>query len=365
MRLGISGFIRDIANMFRSGTVLGVDFGTASIKIAEVSRKGEQFRLENYGIIEVHDYLGHANLALQASSLDIIDHEASRLLKYLISEMKPKSTTAVVSIPSFASFITLLDIPLISEKETAQTVQFQAQKYIPMPINQVQVDWVKVDEYADERGIRFQRLLLIGIPEKVIVSYKNICKASGLRAVAFEIDGIALARSLAHLTQPTLVVDIGANSSTMIVVDNGVAKHLSQTDYGGVHITRALSKSLDLGMKRAETLKKRRGLLGKGGETELLSLILPFLDVIIQEVAYARSLYERRYGKKVLQFTFVGGGAELLGIEEHAAEQLGIPYVSPDTFTDVAYKPAIEPIIRNLAQELPVVVGLTKRYFLS
>ena len=89
----------DIANMFRSGTVLGVDFGTASIKIAEMSRKGEQFRLENYGIIEVHDYLGHANLALQASSLDIIDHEASRLLKYLMGEVKPKSTLQLLRLP--------------------------------------------------------------------------------------------------------------------------------------------------------------------------------------------------------------------------------------------------------------------------
>jgi type IV pilus assembly protein PilM len=361
----IKSFFKDITNFFQTGSVLGIDIGTSSIKVVELSEKGGRFNLENYGILETRDYLDHGNLAIQMSSLQVVESEAARLLQMLLKEAKVKSQVALISIPEFASFVTLLDMPLISNKETSQSVEFQAKKYIPMPVGEVQIDWQKVDEYENKDGQKFQRLLLIGIPKKVISSYKNICKQAGLRAVSMELESMSLVRALPKFERPTLIVDIGAESTTSLVTEGGVVKYSNQADYGGINITRAISTSLDLGMQRGEELKKRRGLLGEAGGSELSTLMLPFLDVIIQEVDYIRDIYERRYGKKVVQFAVVGGGANLSGIEDYFKDQLGINSVKPNIFGDIIYPPNIASAIKELGREMPISIGVAKKYFIQ
>jgi type IV pilus assembly protein PilM len=361
----IRSFFSDITNFFQSASVLGIDMGTSSIKVVELSRKDGRFVLNNYGFLETRDYLEHANLALQMGSLDIIESEAAKLLKIILRDTQIKSRVALVSVPEFASFTTLLDMPLLSHKETSQSVEFQAKKYIPMPVEQVQVDWQKVDEFQTNDGQKFQRVMLIGIPKKLIRSYKNICQEAGLKMISMEIESMAVIRALPKFERPTLVIDIGAESTAAIVTEKGFVKYSDQIDYGGIHITRALSASLDLGMQRAEELKRRRGLSDQTGESELSTLALPFLNVIIQEVDYIRDNYERRYGKEVKQMALIGGGANLSGMEKTFSLQLGIDLVSPNIFGDVSYPPEIEPAIKGLGNELPVSFGVAKKYFIN
>ncbi|KKU94366.1 MAG: Type IV pilus assembly protein PilM [Candidatus Jorgensenbacteria bacterium GW2011_GWA1_48_13] len=363
MRLGFLDFFRDIANFVKSGSVLGIDIGTVSVKIAEVGKRGERFRLLNYGVLETKRYFERPNEAIQTSSLKLSEAAATELVKTLLRETGTKTRTAVCSIPAFSAFVAPLEMPFLSPAETARTVGFEARQYIPLPVSEVSIDWLKVDEFDSPQGGRSQRLLLIGIPNETIRKYKNIFKNCGLRLVALELETFSLIRALGRFSSPTLVVDIGAESTAIAVAEAGVLKHVSQTDYGGIHLTAALSKSLGVSVKRAEELKRRRGLLATGGESELSTLIVPFLDVIIQEVRYAQDSYERRWAKKVAGLTLVGGGSELLGIEKYLERQMGLPCTSPDVFGDVDYDASAEPLRRNLSRVLPVAVGLAKKYF--
>lgn len=363
MKLGVLDFFRDIANFLKSGSVLGVEIGTASMKLVELSKKGGFFKLENYAILETKKYLDRPNQAIQTSSLDIVEAEATELLKLLLKEAKPKSRTVVVSIPAFSSFVAPVEMPFMTAEETAKSVAFQAKQFIPLPIKEVTIDWTKVDEFENEQGGRFQRIIIIGISNTVIKKYKNIFKNAGLRLVALEIESLALVRALGNLDVPTLVVDIGAENTSIIVTEKGLLKHAAQADYGGIHLTQAISKSLGITVRRAEELKRRRGLLGSQGESELSTLILPFLDVIIQETRYARDFFERRYGQKVQKLMLVGGGANLLGIEKYFGNQIDLPILSPTTFSDLIYDEKLELSVKYLKNELPVAIGLAKRYF--
>ncbi|MEX2436534.1 MAG: type IV pilus assembly protein PilM [Candidatus Paceibacterota bacterium] len=361
----ITNFFNDITNFFKSGSVLGVDIGTNSIKVVELSGGKGSFKLENYGIIRAKDYLIHSNKAIQNSSLSIVEDEASRLLKILLKEMKTKGKVALVSIPTFTSFVTLIDMPALSEKETTQSIGFQAKQYIPMPLNQVSVDWTKIDEYVNKENQKMQKILLVGIPQTVINSFKKVCKNAGLNLTALELDAMAMTRAFVGTDKPLMVVDIGAGSTLTTVMEGGVVKYVGQTDYSGVHITKAVSKSLDLSMLRAEELKIRRGLGGEKEESELSSLILPFLDVIIQEIEYTKGLYENRYGKKVENLSLTGGGAKLKGIEKYFSSRMNMTLSSPSTFVSINHNTGLEPAIPGLEKELPIAVGLAKRYFIS
>ncbi|HXF43989.1 MAG TPA: type IV pilus assembly protein PilM [Candidatus Paceibacterota bacterium] len=363
MRLGFLDFFGDIANFVKGGSVLGIDIGTTSVKLVELNKRGDRLRFVNYGILETKRYLDRPNESLQTSSLALSEPEATKLVKILIRETGVKSKIVVASIPAFAAFASPVEMPLLSPSETARAVGFEARQYIPLPPEQVSIDWLKVDEFENEQGGRMQRIIIIGIPNETIKRYKAVFENCGLRLNALEFESIALVRAMPRFDRPTLVVDLGAESTAIVVAEGGVLKDARQTDYGGIHLTQALSKNLGVSAKRAEELKRRRGLLATGGESELSTLILPFLDVIIQEVRYAQDSYERRYGKKVEQLVLAGSGAELLGIEKYFAGQLDLKTVAPDIFGGIDYEPNLDPLRKNFSRTLAVAVGLAKRYF--
>jgi type IV pilus assembly protein PilM len=269
-----------------------------------------------------------------------------------------------VGIPAFVSFVVPIDMPAFSAEETSKVVGYQARQYIPLPISEVSLDWLKIEEYQSERGEIFQRILLMAIPNEVIRKYRTIFKAVGVAVTALEIESLALVRALRGSDNKlTLSVDIGAEATSIVISENGIVKYQSSTDYGGIYLTQALSRSLGISLSRAEELKRRRGLLGAGGEMELSTLLTPFLDVIIQECRHVKDVYERRYGKTVTKLCLVGGGANLPGIEKYFSEEIGLPILTPPIFSGLSYDPNLEPAVKTLSNALLPAIGLAKRYF--
>lgn len=366
MKLGITDFFRDIGNFFKGGSVLGIDIGTVSIKALELTKTGESFSIGNYGILGTTKYLNSPNQAIQTSTLKISEKDTTELLKMLLGEMKPKTNLVVAAIPAFTSFTTVLDMPLLSSEETSRSILFQAQQYIPVSIKEVTVEWFPIEQYESGQGQRFQKILLVGTPNDVIARYKAIYKGAGLRLVAMEIEQFSLVRALKNFFSdtPTLLVDIGAQSTDVAVIEKGMIRQIEQTDYSGIYLTQALARSLDISMIRAEELKRRRGLSAFGADSELSTLLLPFLDVIIQETRHAKDVYERRYGKKVEKLILVGGGSNLMGIEKYFSTQIGLTLSHHSIFTGIRYPSALEPTIKGLGNELAIALGLAQKYFL-
>lgn len=210
-----------------------------------------------------------------------------------------------------------------------------------------------------------QRILITAIPNDLIAQYRAIFHAVGLTLDAVEVESQSLARAVGDLEKiPTLLIDIGALSTGITVIEGTRVVATGQTDYGGMALTQALARGLDISAWRAEELKRRRGLLGVGGERELSTSLLPFLDVIIQECHRVRTLYERTTGRRVERFMLVGGGANLPGITDYMHAQFGIPNVFASPFVRLARPANLEPALQNVQNEFAVAAGCALRYYL-
>ncbi len=363
--LGIKGFFDDVAGYFSSPSVLGIDIGTVSMKLIEVSRKADILTLENYGILETREYLNRGNASIQTSSLKISQREAIPILKKLIEEVKPKTRQVIASIPSFSTFFVTVEMPAIPPAEVGKAIQYQARQYIPIPISEVSIEWTKMSEYQNERGQPMQRYFLTATPNALVKTYTEIFKGAGLRLISLEVETAALVRSLMGNTNPiTMIMDIGGQSTEFIVVEQGIIKRVTQSDYAGSTLTQALSHTLDISPKRAEELKRRKGLLGSGGEYELSTSLLSFLDVIIQECERAKREYERVSGKTVEELIIVGGGGNLKGLEKYVKEQMQIRVRVPDALWRFKRDAELEPIVPELNRELATATGLALRKFI-
>jgi len=338
---------------------LGVDIGTTSIKMVELSKAQGAPRLVDYAILETYGHLDRLNSAIQTSSLKMVSDQTSGLLKIMVESMDTDTKDVVASIPAFSALTALIEMPVMSGQDTSKAMQFQVKQYIPLPISSVTIDWIKIGERKNDQGTNVQQILLVSIPNENIERYKEIFKGAGLNLTALEIEGISEARSLTtNDNKNTLIIDIGSRSTMIAVAQNGVLKSVGQTDFAGGSLTQTISAGLNIKTRRAEDLKKLRGLKGTGGEYELSTLMLPILDVIINEARRVMNNYETKYEENIERVVLSGGGANLLGIIPYIQEQFNLPTTKADPFSKVTYPSDIEPLVSELSTKFSVAIGL-------
>ena len=350
---------------FRPSSFLGCDIGTTSIKIVELTRSGEQATLKNYGLLESFGHFERANNVIQANDLKLSEQETAQMLATLIKQSKFSTTHAVASVPTFSSFITVLEIPSMSDEETAKAMSYQIRQHIPLPLSEIAVDWIRVGQREDENGFVKQYVLLVAIPNELIERYRRIFKQAGLTLHALEVEPLAYTRSvIGSDATPTLVVDIGARCTNITAVDQGFVKLNVQIDYAGDTLTNAVARGLGVGLRRAEELKKQKGLVGGRGEYELSTLEIPFIDVILHEVEKARAECERLHGAKIERCLLIGGGANLMGIESYVEKKIALPTMAGNGLLFAPAPQHLAMVERELQTRFALAVGLAIKGFM-
>jgi type IV pilus assembly protein PilM len=348
---------------------LGVDIGTTSIKIIEVNQGKQLPRVVNYGILETDSYLMRVNSALQTSSLKLFEREVVDLLKVLLAKMNTKTTEALASLPLFSAFVTVLDMPKMPDADLNKAIIYQAQQYIPSPISEVAIDWLKVGEYTDEKGLTHEQVLLISVPQEQIKKYQKIFKAAGLNLRLLEIETLSLGRVIIGSDPtPTLVIDIGARSTNIAFFEKASLKFNVQSDLGGSTITQSLVNSLKINPIRAEELKRSKGISGTGPDYELSTLMLPYVDAVIGEIKKAQYNYkiQQPASAPIERIVLAGGGSNLNGLDAYLKKEFGVSAVMrANPFVKFEYETSvIEPIVNELGPVMAIPLGLAMREFI-
>jgi type IV pilus assembly protein PilM len=354
-------------SFFHKDSYLGVDIGTTSIKIVEISAGKKAPRVVNYGILESSGYLARANQALQTSGLKIFEEDAVTLLRALVKELGSSTKDAIASLPPFDVFMTLVDFPAMEAKDIAKALVYQAKQYVPLPLSEVALDWMKIADYQDDKGFAHQKILLISVPQEQIKKYQRMFTSAGLRLRALEIESLSIARIFAGDPTPSIVVDIGSRSTNTIFMEKGILAWSAQSDIAASSLTTALATSLGINPMRAEELKKERGILGTGPNYELSTIMMPFLDAIVNEVKKATYSYRQQFATAAVaeRIVLTGGGANLSGIEKYFEKEFGIPVVKASPFSRFECPDEILPFIPELGAPMAVALGLGMKQFVK
>ncbi len=356
----------DFLKSFTSpNSYLGVDIGTNSIKIVEIERTSGKPRLINYGMLENFGYLARQNEAIQTSSLSLSVQETARLLKILCERSNFKTNYVIASIPAFASFITFMEVPEMPEGDMLNALKYQIPKYIPLPVDETNIDWLQVGQTKDENGFIKQQILLTAVPKEKVSKYQEVFKVAGLNLKMLEVESLSLVRAVAaHTEEPVIVVDIGSRSTNIVVVDKGYVRYSSQADYAGLSLTQAIAHGLGIDMKRGEELKKQRGIIVRQEEYELSTLTLPFIDAILSDIERAKSAYDKGVAQPVTAVLLAGGGANLLGLPKYIEDQVGLKAAIANPFSNLDYPQEISLVEKEIGPSLAVAIGLGIKEFI-
>lgn len=352
-------------NLF-SKSYLGIDIGTGQIKIVELSKNKNGFELKNYAIwiLSVN-----SDEVIQASSLNMLEEDVAGHIKNLLKQAQIRSREAVVSLPSFSAFSTVMEMPKMPIKELGKAIEFEARHYIPVPLREVHLDWAVIrDKKADRVDnvggvgngvVEKQEILIAAVPNDLLNKYESIARMSGIKLNAIELETFALGRVLASkLSEPVLVIDLGKRSTSLAIVEQGVVFLSRNLDTASNEISRTVANSLGISFDRAEEIKKT---IGMNGDANIKKVISVTLDIIINESKRLTDTYWQKYQKKTARVVLVGGTANMKGLKEYFGQNLNIEVEMGNPWENVSYPKVLEPMLDELSSVLTIAIGLAMR----
>ncbi|MEK7643670.1 MAG: type IV pilus assembly protein PilM [Patescibacteria group bacterium] len=339
-------------------SILGVDIGTSSLKIVQARKEKERAVLETYGELSTAAYgSGEAGRAAL-----LMDEKVSEMIVDLRKEAGVTAKRAIVSVPLRYSFITVMDMPELSDKDLAEAVPYEARRYIPIPIAEVALSWSRIQ--TEEGGENQQKpkttVLLVAVQREIGEKYHRIIEGAGLEYAGSQVEVFASSRlSGTRLHQVHVCIDIGAVSTKISIVDSGVVRAVHNVDRASQQLSIAISQSLGVDFKRAETMKQELGMVQRPEAAGIRHTISPLLDAIFDEVDRLRSDYRRKTGKVIDKAVLLGGGSLMPGLLDYAIERLGIEVLLANPFNQFEYPVFLQQKLKSISPIFGVSASLT------
>ncbi|MBI5005127.1 MAG: pilus assembly protein PilM, partial [Candidatus Lloydbacteria bacterium] len=376
-------------------SAVGIDIGSAFIKVVQLKNKGGKAILETYGEIALGPYAGGE--VGQATNLPA--EKIAEALADLFREAGVTTRNAALSISLKSSLLSLIAIPTADGKKLNEIVPIEARKYIPVPINEVTLDWwviPKRETYAEADDVSPEdssnvslshkgaphgetEVMIVAIHNEAIEKYRRIAEIMQFEKVFFELEVFSATRStLGRAMQTVLLADIGATTTKLAVIEFGVTRFTHTISRGSQDITVALSKAQSISFGMAEDMKRTSGVLGglektdsergvgdvltsKQQETTVSHIANLTLESIFSETNTMLMQYQQKHNVSIDLIILTGGGALLKGLISVAKQYIDAEVVLGDPFGKVEAPAFLLPMLAEAGPEFAVAVGLALR----
>lgn len=345
------------------GQAIGLDVGSSSVKVVQLRREKDKIILDTYGEIALGPYGG----LVAGQAMHLGEEKLVEAIQDLLKEAKITARDAVISIDSSAAFISLVKVPKVDDSELRTMMPFEARKYIPIPLTEVQLDWWHIPSTlnigANERMIN---VVLAAVKNDMLMAYDRMVKKLELTNVEFEIQGYSLMRSVApNVSGMLLYVDIGAQYTTLSLVHDNTMLDMHVISRGSQDSTIQLSKALSIPVDTAEETKRAFGYKGDASNQYVKDIMQLSSYPLFGEVARLSLMYERKYNQTIEGMILSGGGARLSGVLDAYNESVHVPGRVATPFEQIEVPPFLQEMIERIGPSYSVAVGCALKKLVS
>jgi type IV pilus assembly protein PilM len=335
----------------------GLDIGATSIKLVWLDGKKGAFILKAASISPAP-----AKGMLSESPLD--EEEMAQSLVKAVKDANVDTKLANVALPENQVYTKVLEMPVLSDRELASAIYWEAEQYIPVPLTNITLVW-NVLKRPDKPGQTDKmEVLMVGAPTMLVNKYQKIIQIAGLEINSMETEILATIRSLVtDETFPTsLIVNIGAVSTSFAIVRNGTMVFTYSMSIGGAAINRAIATDFGLSPQQAEEYKRVYGVSGKSLGGKIGEATEPILNSILSEIKKSIAFYSQKYKEDspIRQIILSGGTAKLPGIEIFFANNSGIETAIANPWKILASQQMPKQILDN-ASDYTIAAGLAMK----
>lgn len=336
-------------------TSVGLDIGTRTVHVAEVSTRGTP-AVTNFGGVSLPDGAVREG--------EIVDPEAvAGAIRELVGAAKLKNKKVHLGVANQRVAVRQVELPWMEEAELRSSLPFQVQEFIPIAVEDAQLDYHVLEELSDENGARTLRLLLVAAHKDMLSALMEAVQSADLKPSSVDLNPFAqmrvLGRSSAVAEGTEVLVDIGAGVTDILVHENAVPIFARILVLGGDEITDALASGLGIEHAEAETLKQQ----GLEAEDQTSHRIVDEqVRAFVEEVRGSLDYYRTQvaHGGAVQRVMLSGGGALLPGLVDRLSQATNLPVEIGTPFDRYEAKGTVysDEDLRQIGPSLTTAVGL-------
>ncbi|MBI2340841.1 MAG: pilus assembly protein PilM [Deltaproteobacteria bacterium] len=325
-------------------SIVGIDIGSYSIKVCQLER-----RLRDFELTAFHEQV------LNVSPRLTFEEAAAAALRTLFEKNEIPADIIAVALPAHHMACRVLELPFTSAKKIEQTIDFELEQYVPVPLEDLLVDY-HILSIEENRST----VLSAYLPRSRFVKYLDMLQLAGVDPKYAGVDAI----DLSHITQIAMVpqegvyvlIDIGHEKTNICVMDGLKLKYVRSLTVGGLHFTRAVQKAFKLNYEKAEALKLDRGKVSakSEGPDQISRILQEQADELMVLVRQTYLGYRQIYPDRPWTAAYLcGGGSKLPGLGELVSAGLKLNVFTLDCLEFVdhrldhsdAYRDSIPPAL--------------------
>ena len=351
------GLFRD-----KSNVLLGLDISSTSVKLLELSRSGDRYRVESYGVEPLPP-----NAVVEKNISDV--EGVGEAVKRLISRSKAGTNQVAVAVAGSAVITKTIEMEAtLNDTEMENQIIVEADQYIPYPLDEVAIDFEV--QGVSERNSEQVEVLLAACRRENVELREAALELSGAKARIVDIEAHAMKRAF-ELIKPQLgsnaddlvvaILDIGATMTTLSVLADDRSIYTREQLFGGKQLTEEIQRRYSLSFEEAGLAKKQGG-LPDDYEQECLPT---FKEAVLQQVT--RSLqffFSSSQYDDVDYIVLAGGTSSIDGLAEIIENKLGTPTIIANPFIDMSLASKVDAdALANDAPAMMISCGLAMRSF--
>lgn len=306
---------------FGSGGAVGLDIGASAVRAAHVSSGRGSPTL-----------LSFVQVALPEGAVTDGEIEdpgpVSEAIAQVWKRAKLRGKRAVLGVSNQRVVVRQVDLPFLEEKEFRSSLKFQAADYIPMSVDDAQLDFVVIDDYTTDNQEHMMRVLLIAAATDMVDAFVTTASSGGVEAAGIDLTPFAIARAVSQSARGEVgvagseaVIDVGAGTTNILIHHNGEPRFVRILLVGGNDATSALAEELGVSFEEAEAVKLDLG--GGVGPEAARRLLDRQVASLVEEIRGSLDYYlSQEDSEPVSSIVITGGGSLTAGLSERLEQTL-------------------------------------------
>jgi type IV pilus assembly protein PilM len=339
----------------------GLDLSDLSMKAVWLDREGDTDQVASFGSVPLPP---GAIVDGEIMNQGVVEAAMKKLLE-TAGPHRIKTKRVICSLPETKAFLRILNMPKMTEQETAEAIKWEIEANIPLTLDQVYYDWQILEANLAGEPAKMS-VLVVAVARSNVDQFQTVLEAVGLEPLGLETESIAQARSLLsdlEEKKTTLIVDLGDRRTSFLIAIGNTPCFTSSVPLSSQMITDAISKNLRIPFDEAEKLKIKEGLGSLAMKSPVLTAALPVLENIASEIEKSIEFYlgSLRYSAAVDAIVFCGGGSNMQGLLPFMGRRLGRAVETGNPWVNVRLGKRIPIIERGKSLQYSTAIGLALR----
>ncbi len=346
----------------KSKLLLGLDISSTSVKLLELSRANDRYRVESYAVEPLPP-----NAVVEKNISDV--EGVGEAIRRVLSRSKCSSRMAAVAVAGSAVITKTIEMDAsLSDDEMENQITVEADQYIPYPLDEVAIDFEV--QGLSERNPDQVEVLLAACRKENVEMREAALELGNLKPAVVDIEAHAMKRAF-ELLKPQLgsnpedlvvaIIDVGATMTTLSVLAEDKSIYTREQLFGGKQLTEEIQRRYSLSFEEAGLAKKQGGLPDDYQE----EVLEPFKEAVLQQVT--RSLqffFSSSQYDDVDYIVLAGGTSSIDGLAGMIETKLGTPTIVANPFVDMSLSSRVDAdALANDAPAMMISCGLAMRSF--